>query len=179
MNRREALFHTAAILGGTITGAQVFLSGCTTQKEPVVGMKEVNTEFLNEVAETILPTTPDSGGAKAAGVGEFMKTIVTDCYDQTEEETFWSGIEEIDQEAERRYSAGFMMLDDDQKFDLIAAIDQEARNTEGHYFRIMKELTLWGYFSSETGCTEAFRFNPTPGRYEACIPYNNEPDWAG
>jgi len=179
MKRRDALIQTAALLGGTITGAQVFLSGCTPRKEQAAGMLEVNVDFLNRVAETILPATEDSGGAKAARVGNFMKTIVTDCYSREEAETFWSGIEAIDREAEERYADAFMKLDADQQFGLIHALDLQARNTEGHYFRMMKELTIWGYFSSEIGCTEALRFNPTPGRYEACIPYNNEPDWTG
>ncbi|MGH2553929.1 MAG: gluconate 2-dehydrogenase subunit 3 family protein [Chitinophagaceae bacterium] len=41
-----------------------------------------------------------------------------------------------------------------------------------HYFTMMKHLTLWGYFTSETGCREALRYNPVPGRYEGCVPYN-------
>ncbi len=40
-----------------------------------------------------------------------------------------------------------------------------------HYFRIMKELVLLGYFTSEIGCTEALRYAQTPGSYEACIDY--------
>lgn len=179
MNRREALFHTAALLGGTIVGSQVFLSGCTQRKEGFAGFTQQDVDFLNEVAETIIPATPDSGGAKAASIGEFMKTIVTDCYDQSEADTFYSGIVKIDQQARKQYSSEFMSLSDDQKFQLIAATDQAARDKDNHYFRMMKELTLWGYFSSEIGCKEALRYNPIPGRYEACIPYNNEPAWAG
>lgn len=179
MKRGDALIQTAAILGGTITGAQVFLSGCTPRKEIVADVEKSDIAFLNEVAETILPATEESGGAKDAGVGEFIQTMVTDCYDQEEAETLWSGITKINQEPERPFSSDFMSLDPEQKFELITEIDKAALDSENHYFRMMKELTLWGYFSSEIGCTEALRFNPTPGRYEACIPYNNEPDWAG
>ena len=179
MNRREALFHTAALLGGTIVGSQVFLSGCTQRKEGFTGFTQQDIDFLNEVAETIIPATPDSGGAKAANIGGFMKTIVTDCYDQSEADTFYSGIDKINSEAKRGFSVDFMSLNSDQKFKIVANIDQEAKDKDNHYFRMMKELTLWGYFSSEIGCKEALRFNPIPGRYEACIPYNNEPAWAG
>ena len=73
MNRREALFHTAALLGGTLVGSQAFLSGCTQRKEGFTGFTQEDVDFLNEVAETIIPATPDSGGAKAANIGEFMK----------------------------------------------------------------------------------------------------------
>ncbi|MDQ6872993.1 MAG: gluconate 2-dehydrogenase subunit 3 family protein [Gemmatimonadota bacterium] len=40
-----------------------------------------------------------------------------------------------------------------------------------HYFRMMKELALLGYFTSEIGCTQAQRYAETPGRYDPCIPY--------
>jgi hypothetical protein len=40
-----------------------------------------------------------------------------------------------------------------------------------HYFRMMKELTLLGYFTSEIGSKQARRYVPVPGRFEGCIPY--------
>ncbi|MGI9178910.1 MAG: gluconate 2-dehydrogenase subunit 3 family protein [Longimicrobiaceae bacterium] len=48
-----------------------------------------------------------------------------------------------------------------------------------HYFRMMKELALLGYFTSEIGYTQAMRYQETPGRYEPCTPYTpGEPAWA-
>lgn len=48
-----------------------------------------------------------------------------------------------------------------------------------HYFRMMKELTLLGYFTSEIGCTQALRYRETPGRYDPCVPYKpGEKAWA-
>jgi len=41
-----------------------------------------------------------------------------------------------------------------------------------HYFRMMKELALLGYFTSEIGCTEAQRYAETPGKFEPCVPYH-------
>jgi hypothetical protein len=40
-----------------------------------------------------------------------------------------------------------------------------------HYFRMMKELALLGYFTSEIGHKQARRYEPVPGRFEGCIPY--------
>jgi hypothetical protein len=40
-----------------------------------------------------------------------------------------------------------------------------------HYFRMMKELALLGYFTSEIGCTQAQRYIETPGRFDPCVPY--------
>jgi hypothetical protein len=48
-----------------------------------------------------------------------------------------------------------------------------------HFFRMMKELALLGYFTSEIGYTQAQRYEETPGRWEPCVPYTKgEPAWA-
>lgn len=48
-----------------------------------------------------------------------------------------------------------------------------------HYFRMMKELTMLGYFTSEIGYTKAMRYVETPGRFDPCVPYApGEVSWA-
>ena len=48
-----------------------------------------------------------------------------------------------------------------------------------HYFKMMKELTLLGFFTSEIGATKALRYVAVPGKYEGCIPYNKgDKAWA-
>ncbi len=48
-----------------------------------------------------------------------------------------------------------------------------------HYFRMMKELTLLGYFTSEIGYTQAMRYIESPGRFDPCAPYTpGEKAWA-
>jgi Gluconate 2-dehydrogenase subunit 3 len=48
-----------------------------------------------------------------------------------------------------------------------------------HYFRMMKELALLGYFTSEVGCTQALRYVESPGRFDPCIPYTpGDASWA-
>lgn len=37
------------------------------------------------------------------------------------------------------------------------------------FFNLLKELTLFGYFTSEAGATKALDYVPIPGRYDACI----------
>ena len=60
-----------------------------------------------------------------------------------------------------------------------AGAPDEEPSVPAHYFRMMKELTLLGYFTSEIGCTVAQRYVETPGRYDPCLPYKaGEPAWA-
>jgi hypothetical protein len=48
-----------------------------------------------------------------------------------------------------------------------------------HYFTMLKELTLWGFFSSEVGATKALRYIAVPGKYEGTVPYKKgDKAWA-
>jgi hypothetical protein len=57
-----------------------------------------------------------------------------------------------------------------------AAVSADA---PAHYFRMMKELALLGYFTSEIGCNQAQRYVESPGRWDPCVPYSaGEKAWA-
>lgn len=183
MNRREAISRTALLFGGTIIGAEAFLSGCTPKKSEVVvsglDFSPNNIAFLDEVGETILPTTASSPGAKAAQIGEFMKAIVTDCYTEEDQKAFMEGFGKLNEASDKKFGIEFMDLSAENKLALLNEIDKEAKAyTDGkkegdtnHYFILMKQLTLWGYFTSEVGSTKALHYLPVPGKYEGCIPY--------
>jgi hypothetical protein len=177
MNRREALSATAALMGTAIIGSQAFLSGCTrTETQTKVFNADVLT-LLDEIGETILPASASSPGAKESRIGEFMKVIVTDCYSPSERETFFAGVSRVEHTAEMKYGMPFIKLSDTERTDLLLSFDQDAREAasadgdSGHFFTMLNQLTVWGFFSSEAGATRAFRYVPIPGRYEGCIPY--------
>ncbi len=187
MNRRDALSATAVLLGGVIIGSQAFLSACGPDKKEQVRFDDDDLAFLDEVGETILPETQKSPGAKAAKIALFMKSIVSDCYDEAEQAIFFAGIQKLKAQSENRYQRSFLQLNADEKTALLNELDQEAaaygKNRQDadpeHYFNMMKQLTIWGYFSSEPGATQALRFVPVPGRFDGCIDYHKgEGAWA-
>ena len=178
MKRRNAITLTAISMGGTIIGAETFLSGCTTGSKKDLPSATEDIAFLDAIGETILPQTAESPGAKEARIGEFMLTIVNDCYNQQEQKIFFEGMKKLNEAALKQFSNNFMALSAIEKHQLLTNIDGESRNPDEnkkdhpvHYFRMMKQLIVWGYFTSEPGCTKALRYNPVPGRYEGCIPY--------
>lgn len=187
MNRREAIGRVALIMGGTMIGAEYLLSGCKPKAAKVEDL--FNTDhvaFLNEVGETILPTT-STPGAKAADVGNFMAVMVRDCYEPADQDIFLKGLDKIDEAANKKFSKKFIDLDATQRTALLTDLDKEQQEYSktkkpkdpNHYFRMIKELTLLGYFTSEVGCTKALRYVPVPGRYDGCIPYKKgDKAWA-
>jgi hypothetical protein len=214
MNRREALSSVALLLGGTIIGAEAFLSGCTnSSKNPGAAGLSFSPDdiaFLDEVGETILPATASSPGAKEAKIGQFMKTIVNDCYEEKDQKTFVDGMGQLNEASRKKYSKDFISLSETEKHDFLVGLDKDAKdymkkkgdfdkqqyekeasekakgNTTfkreempNHYFTMIKQLTIWGYFTSEPGATKALRYIPVPGRYDGCVPYKKgDKAWA-
>lgn len=180
MNRREALNMVALLMGGTIVGGSLFLEGCSSGAKKADGLPFTPDQmaYLDEIGETILPTTT-SPGAKAAKVGEFMHVMVTDCYEEKDQKIFIEGMNKVNDEAEKKFKNEFLKLSADQRTELLSAIDKEAtdyakkkkKEEPAHYFTQMKQLTLLGYFSSEVGATKALRYVAVPGKYEGCIDY--------
>jgi hypothetical protein len=193
-------------MGGTVLGAEFFLSGCKPKGASDVAdlFTPDNTDFLNEVADTILPTT-SSPGAKAANVGGFMAVMVRDCYLPVDQKVFIAGMKSLDDAAQKQAGDKFMNLTPKKRTEVLVALDAEQKaytakrakivapemaahkndpNYEGpamrdHYFRMMKELTLLGYFTSEIGATKALRYIAVPGHYDGCIPYKKgDKAWA-
>ncbi|HEX2609016.1 MAG TPA: gluconate 2-dehydrogenase subunit 3 family protein [Flavisolibacter sp.] len=209
MNRREAVQYISILLGGTLIGADSFLSGCNTKTGSTTEFTPENIAYLDEIADTILPTT-STPGAKAAKVGQFMTVMVNDCYEAGDQQAFHEGLNKLNEASKKKYDKTFMDLAPDQRTALLIEIDKEAKeyqkkvsdfnNKEGekekaeiakgnknykrqsmapHYFTMMKQLTLLGYFTSEIGTTQARRYKAVPGSYQGCIPYKKgDKAWA-
>jgi hypothetical protein len=80
-----------------------------------------------------------------------------------------------------------MKLNPEQRKELLTSIDKESKDyaskkkkeDPNHYFTLMKQLTLLGYFSSEVGATQALRYVAVPGKFEGCIDYKKgDKAWA-
>jgi hypothetical protein len=180
IDRRAAVARMVAITGGMVIGADVFLTGCRrADKQAHTAFTPSHVALLDEIGETIIPTT-HTPGAKAAGVGAFMVMMVNDCYDDRNHEIFVRGLAQIDDASHDAHGKPFMQCTPAERTALLTTIDREQREQtkQGkagdppHYFKLMRELTLLGYFSSEIGATQALRYVETPGRFERDVPYH-------
>ena len=179
MERRELLKLIALATGSAFIGGELFLSGC--KNAPALGgatFSEEDISFLDEVAETIIPktTTP---GAKDAAVGSFMTVMVNDCYDKKDQDIFHAGIKKLDDACQKAHNASFMQATPEQRTSLLTTLDKEAKEHQkskkkddpNHYFTMMKQLTLFGFFTSKPGATQVLRHEPVPGKYDGAYPY--------
>jgi hypothetical protein len=171
MDRRELLKLIALATGSVMIGGELVLTACSRSSYEAIGrFTEADIALLDLVADTILPQT-DTPGAKEAGVGPFMSVIVTDCYTEQDQNAFYEGVNTL------RKEHNFENLTPDQRTEVLKKLDAEAKayqKPEGgsnHYFTMMKQLTITGYFTSEKGQKEALRYIPVPGKYDGNYPY--------
>jgi hypothetical protein len=214
ISRREAILRMSVLLGGVaLIGSGALISGCKAEKTATLGTSFTPDDiaYLDEIADTILPTT-STPGAKAAKTGAFMALMVTDTYHEDDDKTFREGMRKLDDLSKQKNGgASFMKATPAQRLALLQELDKEqhdysekqraerlqksaafinstqqqnpatqtANEPPNKYFRMMKELALLGYFTSEIGATQALQYVESPGRYDPCVPYKaGERDWA-
>ncbi|TAA37000.1 gluconate 2-dehydrogenase subunit 3 family protein [Pseudoxanthomonas winnipegensis] len=193
MQRRELLKMITAATGMAMIGLPSVVFGQAQLPVPPANnaFSKTQVALLDEIAETILPRT-DTPGAKDAGVGLFMARFVTDCYDPQQQAVFRAGLADLD----KRAKGGFLALKPAQRAELLDKLAAEARaaspdpkkaDDEGadsaaippHYFTMIKQLVLFGFFTSEVGATKVLRYVPVPGRFDGDLPYEpGTPAWA-
>ena len=219
ISRREAVRRVTALLGGVaLVGSGALLNGCREGAGDPEFRQFTPDEiaFLDEVADTILPTT-STPGAKAAQTGAFMALMVTDTYEPKDQQVFREGMRKLNEASRQANNTDFMSATPQQRLALLETLDREQKtytdardaarreqrpsaeehlpdqrqeaapgtpttitaDAPAHYFRMMKELALLGYFTSEIGYTQAQRYVESPGRFDPCVPYTpGEKAWA-
>jgi hypothetical protein len=179
MDRRQAVWRLAVLMGGAMVGSEVFLRGeSIPDKKPAAAFTKDDQALLDKVGDTIIPPT-DIPGAKDVNIGAFMVMMVNDCYSDKNHAVFAEGLVKINAASVAKYGAAFGSCTPGQRTDLANALDaeQKAHNAAkkkdepAHYFRMFKELAVLGYFSSEIGCTQAVRYVEVPGAYHGDIAY--------
>lgn len=183
MNRRQALRRVGIFLGGVVSAPTVagVLSGCErdtgTDWAPSALSAQQN-EMVDTMAEIIIPAT-DTPGASAAHVNRFIDAMVGESYPTDERDRFLSGLDDVNDRCRDTYGDSFLNCTSDQQRALVSELDQETFGEESThadtdhppFFRMMKELVIVGYYTSEVGATQELRTNVVPGYYDGDVPY--------
>jgi hypothetical protein len=194
MTRREAVIKMAVLMGASVVGPRLLARafGLATPLE----FSDADIALLDEIAETIIPAT-HIPGAKAAQTGAFIAMMVADCHTPRAQEAFRAGLAKLPADYETRFGEKFIGGKAENRRQFLNALDAEQRkytsanrrkmeNFEAgqvteeippHYFRMIRELTILGYFSSEIGSTKAVRYLEVPGRYDGNVPYKKGDEW--
>jgi hypothetical protein len=209
MERREAVKYISILLGGAVIGADSFITGCKTKTGNIHEWNEDDIAYLNEIGETILPQTSTPGAKAAdvgrfmtimvndcyeeADQKVFRDGMdkLNDAADKNFNNKFMKLssqqrhdlLVQLDKEAKDYQKK----VDDFNKKEDLKERDETSKGNlkyvrqhmSPHYFFMMKQLTMLGYFTSKVGMTQALRYEPVPGRYDGCVPYKKgDKAWA-
>ncbi len=175
LSRREAIKKAALIMGGSLALPNILKAWDTPAVyNKAFYMNVAQDAVLAELCETIIPTT-DTPGAKAAGVPAFIKKMIADCYEKKDQDAFTEGLDQLEADTKSKFSKSFAEVTDEQRVEMVKA----AEASKSRFWRLAKELTVFGFFTSEIGCTQALRYEPVPGRYDGAFPYKKgDKAWA-
>jgi hypothetical protein len=147
-----------------------FLSSCNSKDKKLrAGFFSVD-EFnlLEQVCDIILPRT-STPGALDIQLPYFIDMVLKECVSREDQQLIKNGLRNLN----KNNGTAFSSLTEDEKKQLIKITDENAfKDDAGRaWFRIIKKLSLIGYFTSQEGMTKALNYVKIPGKYEACIPY--------
>ena len=176
ISRRDAVIHLATLIGATTIAPRLAAASFDLTQSGPFSQSEV--ALLDEVGDTIIPAT-DVPGAMAVGIGAFLAMMLTDCYTPGEQQAVRDGLRTLASGFTARFGADFVGADARQRTEYLNDLDREQRQHfatlepggQPHYFRVLKELTILGYFSSEVGATQALRYAEVPGSFDGNAPY--------
>jgi hypothetical protein len=194
MDRRDLLKMIMATTGVAMVGGDAFgyeMKGQVPLSKTIFSSDDVI--LFNEVAEVILPRT-STPGAKDANVGLMALILANDCYTSKERDVLVQGLQSLNEQSQKDYGSPYLLLNTQQQTEFVTQLDVDAktynnkqdiyylsvtpydRNSNDdkplpHYFTLIKQLTLFSFFTSKEGATKVLRYEATPGKYNGELEY--------
>jgi hypothetical protein len=187
MQRREALRLLAASATLPLLSRDAFslFQAVHDQLSETPVLKVLNPHqnaTVTTISELIIPQT-DTPGAKGARVNEFIDAILAEWYDGSEKSVFLAGLADVDVRSRNLFGKAFVDCAQQQQVQILTALDEELADVreeserlrrrrtdppEKKFFYMMKQLTLVGYYTSETGFVEELHWEIIPSRHGGC-----------
>jgi hypothetical protein len=111
-------------------------------------------QLVQELTEILIPADEKSGGARAAGVADYIDARLAEAFIKTEGENWKKGLARVDALSQEMHGAGFMQCSAPERLAVVtrmAAHEDQPKAPEELFFRDLKRLTIKGYYTSSTG----------------------------
>ena len=193
MNRREFLQCAAILISGS-SAAQLGFSLSEEQQVYLASAPDYNTHKVNyfspaqrdivaAMAEAIIPRT-ETPGAIDAGVPHYIELMVADWFNDGERAIFDAGLADMELRIPAEYGKPFAQLTAKEQLNILEDLEGAASDStwyelgnvqrdfveDAPFICQMKELTIWGFFTSEEGGSQVLRYDPMPMYFDGDIP---------
>lgn len=168
MDRRHMLKQSSFAIAGIVSlpGLSVLLQSCKVENtggyKPIF-LSEEEYQTVWAIAEAVLPTT-ETPGANDAGVAPYIDLLFGTYFDKEVSVKHKSQLNSLMNKCQQTFGLSFPNLNTENQYNFLDALDSD----EDGFFRYLKNLMLWAFFTSEQGM-KSMDYNPVPGKYEGCI----------
>jgi len=187
MDRRSALKKAGVLAGSAVAIPSFFslLQSCKSENrlgwQPLF-FTEIEAKTIAAILDMILPRT-DTPGALDVKSDIFIDKVIAKTYDEEAQKNMRSEIAAFNSECEKNYGNTFIELNASDREKVLQAAEKNSgkfspgvwgtavgkQETIGFY-RSIKSMAIWAYFSSEEIGKNVLAYDPVPGTYEPCIP---------
>lgn len=196
LSRRQILERVTLVMGGALSLS--LISACDSGVKVPDNVENLELKALNQsqfnlvgdIAGTIIPDT-ETPGAKSVHVDYLIDELAANWMTADERADFLDDLTELDARIEQEYGKKFSalnleergavldqlgaeMLGDGQATDGLGDItNSDDGRSRKHIYRTLRELTLFGYYTSEVGASEELIYDAIPGAYKGCVPFED------
>lgn len=172
MERRLVIKQVLILAGG-----MALLPSCLRHKgKSTIALTHIDLDLeeeklLEEIAETIIPTT-NTPGAKSLKLHLFALKMLDDCYEKTAQDKFIQGLQQFKELLLEKYDTSFEKLSPaERESALLPLEDQQSRpDPATTFYRIFKEQLINGYLNSQYVMQKLVIYEMIPGRCNGYFP---------
>jgi hypothetical protein len=180
MNRREALKRTAVITGIAISGSTAIslLQSCQGERnrswKPVFFTKEESV-LVSAICNVLIPKT-ETPGAIELHLPQFLDVMINDCLPDAEK-VFRKPFNEFSESVINEFSKSFEKCNSEDQCKIVEDLEEKSESDETDkyvFYHIIKDLTQFGYLSSEYVMKNLLDYQPIPVDFKGCIDVNSD-----
>lgn len=187
MDRRSALKKTGLAAGAALAlpTALSLLQSCQKESRPEWTPEFLTAEeaaLVTALVDTVLPRTETPGGLDVKA-DIFMDRVFARVYDAEAREALRKELAAFDAQCTAGYGGVFAELGEADRASVLEAQEAAAgkfnpgvwgtavgEQQPVGFYRNLKSMMVWAYFSSEEIGENVLSYDPIPGGYRGCIP---------
>lgn len=179
VTRRKALQGAAALVGGSLAATQMgaFMGRAAVAADEGAAPAFFDSEqfaLLERIVDVMIPET-DTPGAQSVGVHYFIDLMMAEWASSERQGRYVDGLQDLNTRLREAEGEEFLVTSQESQLAALRRVDQQAfeinANEASHsFYKELKRLVLYSYYSSEAGATIELQYEALTPEYKACVP---------
>ena len=173
MNRRSAIRNVMIVSAGAALLPSCLSSGKNALPYKNISVSGSEVKMLEMLTESIIPKTKNFIGANDLKAHEFLLTMVDDCMNPEDQQTFTAGLKAFDKLSHQKSGQLFTGYTAEQKKSLLTDLENKKDVPEDalKFYKTVKRYTLQSFTSSKEYMTDIRKYKMVPGPiFKGCVP---------